>query len=78
MDHHKFCDIDIDSAVSKIKDAHGNQTSIIEIKKVTKNKTAFSFNEVEEVEILKLLKNIDVKKSTEEKRIFQTMQNALQ
>ena len=34
--------------------------AIIEMNKVTKNEPDFSFKEVGEVEILKLLKNIDV------------------
>ena len=55
-DLHKFCDMDIHSDVSKIKDTCANHLSIIEIKKATKNETAFSFKEVEKEEILKLLK----------------------
>ena len=61
---HKFCDIDIHSAISKIKDTNVNHPSIIEIKKVTKNETAFYLKEVEEKEFVKLLKSIDSKKST--------------
>ena len=61
--------MDIHSAISKTKDTYANHPSIIEIKKVTKSKAAFSFKEVAEVEILKLLKNIDVKKSTGEDKL---------
>ena len=55
-DLHKFCDMDIQSAISKIKDACANRLSIIEIKKATKKEAAFSFKKVEKEEILKLLK----------------------
>ena len=56
---HPFC-------YSKIKNTYANHPSITEINKVTKNETASSFKEVAEEELLKLLKNIDVKKSTGE------------
>ena len=56
--------MNIHSAISKIKDTYANHPSIIEIKKATKNETAFSFKDFEEEEILKLLKNIAVKNST--------------
>ena len=65
-DLHKFCDVDIHFAVSKIKDTNANHPSITEIKKTTKKETASSFKEVEDEEIFKLLKNIDAKKSTGE------------
>ena len=66
---YKFCDIDIHSAISKIKNTYANCRSIIEIKKVTQNETAFSFKEVAKEEILKVLKNIDVKKSAGEDKL---------
>ena len=50
--------MDIHSAISKSKGIYANHPCIIETKKVTKNETAFSFKEVEEEKILKLLKNI--------------------
>ena len=50
--------MDVHSAISKIKDIYANHPCIIETKKVTKNETAFSFKEVGEEKILKLLKNI--------------------
>ena len=56
--------MDIHSAISKFKCSYANHPGIIEIKKVTKNEAAFSFKEVAEEETLKLLKYIDVKKST--------------
>ena len=59
---HKFCDMNIHSAISKIKDTYASHPSIIEMKMVTKNEIAFSFKEVAEEEIWKFLKNIDVKK----------------
>ena len=46
-----------------------NHPSIIEIKKATKNESPFSFKEVEEEEIFKLLKDINVKKSTGEDKL---------
>ena len=64
-----FCDMDIHSAISKIKDTYVKHPSIIEIKKATKNETAFSFKEAAEEEILKLLKYINVKKSTGEDKL---------
>ena len=57
-----FSDMEIHFAISKIKDTYVNHPSIIEIKKFAKNKITFSFKGVKEEEILKLLKNIDVKK----------------
>ena len=57
------------SAISKIKELYANHASIIEIKKVTKNEKLFYFKEVDENEVLKLLKNINVKKSTGEDKI---------
>ena len=60
--------MDIHFAISKIKDTFANHSSIMEIK-VTKNETAFSFKEVAEEEILKPLKNIEVKKSTGEDKL---------
>ena len=60
-DPHKICDMGIHSAISKIKDTFANYPSITEIKKATKKETAFSFKEVDEEEILKRLKIIDVK-----------------
>ena len=59
----------IHSVISKIKDTYANHSSIIEIKKATKNGTAFFLKEVKEEEILKLLKNIDVKRSTWEDKL---------
>ena len=59
--------MDIHSSIPKIKDTNANNPNITEIKKVTKNETAFFFKEVAEEEIFKLLKNIYVKKSTEDK-----------
>ena len=47
-DHDKFCDTDIHSAISKVKGTCANHPSIIEIKKLTKKETAFSFQQVEE------------------------------
>ena len=67
--------MDIHSAISKIKDTYANHPSIIEIKKDIKNEKAFSFKEVAEEEILKLLKNIDVKKSTGEDKLHSKLVN---
>ena len=61
--------MDTHSAISRIKGIYTNHPSIIEIEKVTKNETACSFKEVAEKEIWKLLKNIDVKKSTGEDKL---------
>ena len=61
---HKFCDMEIHSVISKIKDTYANHSSIIEIKKATKKWNNLFLKEVKEEEILKLLKNIDVKRST--------------
>ena len=58
------------SAMSEIKDINANHPIITEVKKVTKNEAAFSFKEVAEEEILKLLQNIDVKKSTGEDKLL--------
>ena len=56
--------MDIHSVISKIKDTYANHSSIIEIKKTTKNGTTFFLKEVKEDEVLKFLKNIDVKRLT--------------
>ena len=42
-DLHKFCDMEIHSAISKIKDTYANHPSVIETKKATKKEAAFSF-----------------------------------
>ena len=76
-DLHKFCVLDIHSAILKTKDTYANHPSIIEIKKVTKNETAFSFKEVAKQEILKFLKQIDVKKSTGEGKLPPSLLNVL-
>ena len=69
MDLCQFCNMDIHPDISKNKDTYTNYPSIIEIKKVAKNETVFSFKEVAEEEILKLLKNIHLKKSTGEDKL---------
>ena len=61
--------MDIHSVISKIKDTYANHSSIIEIKKTTKNGTTFFLKEVKEDEVLKFLKNIDVKRLTWEDKL---------
>ena len=40
-DLHKFCDVDIHSAIWKIKDTYANHPSIIEIKNIAKKEATF-------------------------------------
>ena len=76
-DLQRCCDMNIHYAVSKIKNTYANHPRIIEINKVMKNESGFSFKEVVEEEILKLLKSIEMKKSTGEGKLPLSLLNML-